>query len=376
MIYLDNNATTQPDPAVVEAMLPFLRGDFFNPSAAYRPARVVRAALEEARAQVSVLLGCAPEEVIFTSGGTEADNAAIDSARMFWPARRRLVIGATEHPAVLEPARRWERDGGLVTRVRVDADGVIDLDALRGALSEGDTALVSIMWANNETGVIAPMQEIVEIAHSAGALLHTDAVQAAGKISLDLAASPVDYLALSGHKMHAPKGVGALFISKRVRFRPSITGGGQEHERRGGTENVAGIVALGAAAEIAARHLSDGSHARVVAMRDRFEQVVLEALPETRLNGSREKRLGNTSSLSFPGIDAAGMVILLDEKEVCVSAGAACHAGAVHSSHVLEAMNIDANGSLRFSFSRMNTEEEADTAASEVVAAARKLRSL
>ena len=387
MIYLDNNATTLVDPAVVEAMLPFLRQHHANPSASYSAARVVRRAIEKSREQVAALIGADLTEITFTSGGTESSNSIIDSARFAWPTKNRLVIGATEHSAVAEPARRWEREGGIVTRVPVSADGAIDLDAFHRAVATNDVALVSIMWANNETGVIAPMAEIVRIAHDAGALVHTDAVQAVGKLRIDLREVPVDYLSLSGHKFHAPKGIGAMFVSKRVRFRPSMLGGGQEHGRRSGTENVPGIIGLGCAAELACKHLEQHDDDRVTSMRDAFEAQILTVLPATRVNGlqihsssdGRAHRLATTSSLCFPGVDAAGLLILLDERGICCSAGSACHAGAVHPSPVLEAMSISAQNAastLRFSFSRFNTADEVSQAAEAVIAAVTKLRAL
>ncbi len=379
MIYLDSNATSQIDPAVVEEMLPFLREHHANPSAAYRPARAVRLALEKARERVAKVIHAEPGEIVFTSGGTESDNAAVESARMFWPQRKRLVIGATEHPAVVEPALRWARDGGTVTRVRVGADGVLDLGALEEAVAHGDAALVSVMWANNETGVMAPMDKVVRIAHAAGVPVHTDAVQAYGKAGIDVRETQVDYLSLSGHKFHAPKGVGALFVSRRARFHPSMLGGGQEGGRRSGTENVASIVALGRAAELMSRQADGADAARIMQMRDDFEARVFHELPGTLVNGDRARRLGTTSSLCFPGIDAAGLLILLDEQGICCSAGSACHTAAVHPSPVLEAMGINvahAASTLRFSFSRFNTQDEARIAAEAVIAAARKLRAL
>lgn len=379
MIYLDNNATTPVDPAVVDAMLPFLRQHHSNPSASYTAARVVRTAIEKSREQVAALIGADAAEIIFTSGGTESNNAIIDSARLMWPAKKRLVIATTEHPAVTEPARRWEKEGGVVTRVPVKGDGDIDLNAFHRVFSGDDVALVSIMWANNETGVIAPMAELVRIAHDAGALIHTDAVQAVGKLSIDVSDVPVDYLSLSGHKFHASKGVGAMFVSKRVRFRASILGGGQEHGRRSGTENVPGIVGLGVAAELARQHHERGGDERIGVMRDAFEKHIRCVLPEMIVNGGLADRLGTTSSLCFPGIDAAGMLILLDEKGVCCSAGSACHAGAVHPSPVLEAMGLDAAhaaSTLRFSFSRFNTDDEVAQSAEAVIEAAKKLKAL
>lgn len=371
MIYLDNNATTPVDPAVLEAMLPFLREQFANPSAAYRGARGVNRAVSIAREQVAAVLGASADEIVFTSCGTESNNTAIDAAKMLWPQRKHLIIGSTEHPAIIEPARRWQSEGGTVTHVPVDRGGRIDLESLKAALKPGETAMVSVMWANNETGVVAPIAEIAKLAHEAGALMHTDAVQAFGKLATDVVASGVDYLSLSGHKFHAPKGVGALYVSHRVRFRPWLLGGGQEGGRRSGTENVAGIVGLGLAAELAMK----SEHAAVLEMRDEFERLVAGAV----VNGDREHRLGTTSSLCFPGIDAAGMLILLDERGVCCSAGSACHSGSVHASPVLAAMGFDAAhaaSTLRFSFSRFNTLHEVREAAGLVNEAAEKMRAM
>lgn len=377
MIYLDSSASTQPDPEAIKAMLPFLREHYANPSSNYGPARFARQAVQAAREQLATLIGAAADELVFTSGGTESINAVHASVRALWPKKPDLVITGTEHPAVLESAQRWQKQGGKVVRAPVLANGRVDLDALRSLVRQGTTALVSIMWANNETGVIAPMREIVEIAHHAGALVHTDAVQAVGKIHLDVHAVPVDFLSLSGHKFHAPKGVGALYISRRARFAPLIIGGGQENERRSGTENVPGIVGLGTAAELAQRHLEDGTKARIHAMRDRFEHLIHAALPETRIHGCPEHRLHSTSSLCLPGIDSAGLLILLDQQGICASAGSACHAGALHPSHVLDAMGVsarDAACTLRFSFSRFNTKPEIETAAHAVLDAAARMR--
>lgn len=377
MIYLDANATTPVDPAVLDAMLPFLREHFANPSAGYAGGRVAYRAVGKARSAVAALLGADTDEIIFTSGGTESINAVHASVRALWPEKPELVTTGTEHPAVLESARRWQAAGGTLVQAPVHADGRVDLDALRALMRPGRTGLVSIMWANNETGVIAPMDEIVDMAHAAGALVHTDAVQAAGKIPLSVKTTPVDFLSLSGHKMHAPKGIGALHISQRARFAPLLVGGGQEKERRSGTENVPGIVALGKAAELCAQHLADGMGNHLKAMRDCFEEQMLAGLPDTRIHGSLEHRLPTTSSFCLPETDAAGMLILLDRLGICVSAGSACHTGALHSSHVLEAMGVSARVAactLRVSFHRLNTLADAATAARAVVGSAHKLR--
>ncbi|MCB1279071.1 cysteine desulfurase family protein [Prosthecobacter sp.] len=377
MIYLDANATTPVDPLVIDAMLPFLCEHYANPASSYADGRPVRQAMDLAREQVADLLHAQPEEIIFTSGGTESINAVLASVRALWPESRELVITGTEHAAALESAKRWQRQGGKVVRVPVHANGRVDLDALREAMRPGITALVSIMWANNETGVLAPMREIVEIAHAAGALVHSDAVQAVGKVPVDVKSMHVDFLSLSGHKIHAPKGIGALYVSKRVRFEPFILGGGQEHERRSGTENVPGIAALGAAADLVRQHFEDGTKSRIHAMRDRFEHLVHAAIPNMRIHGCLTHRLHTTSSFCLPEVDAAGMLILLDKAGIACSAGSACHANALHSSHVLEAMGVsarDAACTLRFSFHRFNTKSEAETAASAVIKAAQKVR--
>ncbi len=377
MIYLDANATSPIAPEVLEAMLPYLKEHYANPSAGYRSARLVQRAVETAREQVAALIGASADEIIFTSGGTEADNAAIACASLGLPQRRHLIIGATEHSAVIEPARRWSKEGGDLTLARVHPDGVIDMERLQKALRLHPTALVSIMWVNNETGVIAPVHEIAQVAHETGALFHSDAVQAAGRLPIQVGKLPVDYLSLSGHKMHGPKGVGALFISRRVRFRPGILGGSQESDRRGGTENVSSIVGFGKAAELAAASLDQQT--AVAALRDTFEATVRATLPNVTVNGHLTQRLAGTSSLCFPGLAAAEMLILLDSRGVCCSAGSACHAGEVHPSHVLEAMGMDAAraaSTLRFSFSRLNTAAEAEEAATHVIAVAGKLQSL
>ena len=375
VIYLDSNATTQIDPAVVESMLPFLRGHWENPSSLTHGGRKVHGAIELAREQVAFLLKAETEEIHFNSGATEGCNAVIASAQMARPDRPRLIISSTEHPAVLEPARRWQSLGGLLSVVPVNADGVPELDVLSEVLAKGDTALVSFMLANNETGVLSPLSEITRIAHEFGTWVHTDAVQAIGKMDVDVRSLGVDFLTLSGHKFHAPKGVGALFIRRHTRFVPFILGGGQENGRRSGTENVASIIGLGTAAEIAA-HKDPSS---VTRLRDAFEEQILTRLPDVQVHGGSAPRLGNTSSLYLPNADAAGMLILLDEKGIACSAGSACHSAALHPSHVLEAMGIgieEANRTLRFSFSRFNTLDQVTQAADQVCRQAEKLRSL
>lgn len=379
MIYLDSNATTQVDPRVVESMLPFLTTHFANPSASYASARIVKKAIATAREQMAALLDCEPDEIIFTSGGTESNNAAIASAVTLELRRTHLVTVKTEHSAVLEFARRWSDTGRPVTEVDVARDGIVSMSALRSATMPGKTTLVSVMWANNETGVIAPIEEALNIAHERGALFHTDAVQAVGKIPVSMKKLSVDYLSLSGHKFHAPKGVGALFISRRVRFKGWMLGGGQEFGRRSGTENVAGIVAMGKAAELMREEMERGGEAQVCAMRDAFESHIFAELQDTVPHGSRTHRLGTTTNLCFPGVEAAGLLILLDERGIACSAGSACHTSALHPSQVLDAMGYDAEHarcSLRFSWSRMNTMEETLCAADAVIESVKKMRAL
>jgi cysteine desulfurase len=369
MIYLDANATTPIDPAVLEVMMPFWRENPANASASYAAGRKARKAVETARAQVGAMIGAEAREVVFTSGATESINAVHASVRRLWPERPTLITTKAEHAAGLECAMRWEESGGTVCHIKVDANGLIDLAELDEALKSNDAALVSVLWANNETGVIQTMREIAALAHEHGALVHADAVQMIGKVPLD---AKVDFISLSGHKFHAPKGIGAMFVSQRVRFEPLIIGGGQEGGRRSGTENVPGIVGLGKAAELAMSACSSE-------LRDAFEAQIVSEWPDAVIHGVKAPRLPNTSSLCFPGIDAAGMLILLDQVGVACSVGSACHTASLHPSHVLEAMGYEARhaaSTLRFSFSRMNTMAEATEAVAKVLKAARKLRDL
>jgi cysteine desulfurase len=364
MIYLDNNATTPLDAEVREAMLPFLEGHFANPSSGYGLARPVRRAVEQAREQVAALLDCEAEEIVFTSGGTESDNAAILSARRLYPERDHFVTCAAEHDAVLRCLRVLEeREGCRVTRLGTRRDGTVDLEELRSVLEPGRTALVCLMQANNETGVVQPVAEAAAVAESCGALFHTDAVQAAGKLPIRLRGGHVHTLALSGHKFHAPKGVGVLYLNRRVAFAPMLTGGGQEGGRRAGTENVPGIVAIGMACACGQRHLD-----RVAAgvdpvglLRDEFERQLKARIEGVAVNGAGAERTPNTSSLRIAGVEAAAMMVLLDQRGVCVSAGSACHTGTHAISPVLAAMGLtaaEARETLRVSLSRMTTADE------------------
>ncbi len=380
MIYLDNNATTPLDPVAVEAMLPFLREHFANPSSGYDAARPVRKALSTARERVATLLDCTPEEILFTSGGTEADNAAIFSATQLYPDRKHLITCATEHDAVLQYCTWLEKHQGYeITRLPVSPGGGVSLDELSAALRPGRTALVSLMWGNNETGVLAPIAEAAALTEKAGVLFHTDAVQAGAKIPLSLRDSHVHYLALSGHKFHAPKGVGILYVNHRVAFQPWMLGGGQENRRRAGTENVAGIVALGTAAEQARLHMTAHSTDPIGPLRDHMESELAARLSGVIFHGKESPRTPNTSSLRIEGCEAAAMMILLDRAGVCVSAGSACHTGSHSISHVLAAMGLSreqASQTLRISLSRFTTKEEVEAAILHLVHAAEKVRSL
>jgi len=377
MIYFDNNATTQLDPQVLRVMLPFLQDQYGNPSSAYSFGRAAAKAVATARAQVAALLRCDPSEIIFTSCGTESDNTAIQSALLIDPDRKHLITSKVEHSAIIKQAEALARRGYEVTWLDVDSSGIIDLDALEDAIRK-DTAIVSLMWANNETGVLFPIEEAAEICRSKGTIFHTDAVQAVGKISLDVSRVPINFLSLSGHKLHAPKGVAALYVNRRSRFSPYLLGGGQENKRRGGTENTASIVAFGQAAELASAALNE-EIGRVKALRDRFEKGMLDTVSSVQINGDRTRRLPNTSSLAIEGVDSEGMLMLLDQRGICCSAGSACTAGSLEPSHVLKAMGFSserARGSLRFSFSRFNTEAEVDEALQIIPNAVEKLRSM
>ena len=377
-LYFDNNATTALDPAVVDAMLPYLTEFYGNPSSAYGFGARVAKAIETAREQVAALVGCEPREIMFTSCGTEGSNAALAAALAADPDRRHVVTTTVEHSAVKNHADRLARQGYEITRLRVNAHGQLDLAEVADAIRD-DTAIVSVMWANNETGVLFPVAEVAALARARGAFFHTDAVQAVGKIPINLRATPdIQFLSLAGHKLHAPKGVGALYVNRRVRWTPYLIGGSQENGRRAGTENVASIIALGKAAELAGAAMED-ENTRVRALRDRFERGILETVPGTEINGDPSERLPNTANLFFPEIDGEGMLVLLDKAGLCASAGSACTAGSLHPSHVLTAMGFPserARGSLRFSFSRFNTEEQIDRGLEVVQHAIERLRAM
>jgi cysteine desulfurase len=361
-IYVDNNATTRVAPEVVEAMLPYFSDFYGNPSSMHAFGGNVGHALKDARARVADLLGASPEEIVFTSCGTESDSTAIWAALRSNPAKRHVITSRVEHPAVKNLCESLTGQGYRVTFVPVDKQGRLDLDYLYDKLSD-DTALVSLMWANNETGMIFPVEEIAREAKSRGILFHTDAVQAVGKVPIDLKNSAIDMLALSGHKLHAPKGVGALYVRKGTKFSPFLMGGHQEHGRRGGTENVASIIGLGRACELAGEMMVD-EDTRVRALRDKLESGLLAAVPNAAVNGVPEERLPNTSSIAFEFIEGESILLLMDQHGICASSGSACTSGSLEPSHVLRAMGVPftaAHGTIRFSLSIYNTEAEMDT---------------
>ena len=375
IIYLDNNATTQLDPAVIEEMLPFLTKYYGNPSSGYGFAAMARRAINLARERLAALLGCEPTEIVFTSGGTESNNAVINSVLQLEPRGKNVITSAVEHSAVLRPCQDLAKRGCLVSFLNVDSHGDLDLGELEAAIRP-ETTLVSIMWANNETGVVFPIEKIAEICREKGVLFHTDAVQATGKIPMRLRDTPINFLSLSAHKFHGPKGVGALYVNRQTRFSPLVAGGGQENERRGGTENVASIVGLGKAAEVALKYLREDK-CNIRSMRDRFEKSVLGAVNGTSVNGAGATRLPNTSSVSFEGIESSAALLLLDREGICCSAGSACRTGSQEASHVLRAMNPRADGarrSLRFSLGRFTTDAQIDRAIQIVPKVIEKLR--
>ncbi|MDD5350997.1 MAG: aminotransferase class V-fold PLP-dependent enzyme [Chthoniobacteraceae bacterium] len=359
LIYFDNNATTRIDPRVLEAMLPFLGEEYGNPSSGCRLGKRAANAVRHARGQVAALLGCEPGEVVFTSGGTESDNAALASALRLNPRRRHLVTTAVEHHAILKPCEAFAAQGYEVAYVDVDGEGRLDMHEVAHKIKP-DTALLSVMAANNETGVLFPLAELAELAREKGIFFHTDAVQAAGKIPLRASAMPVSYMSVSSHKIHGPKGVGALYVNRHTAWSPLLLGGGQEGGRRAGTENVPGIVGFGKAAELALASLETEA-VEVAALRDAFERGARERIPGVRVNGGGAPRLPNTSNLAFDGVEAENALLLLERARVCASAGSACTAGSLQPSHVLRAMGCGrerAKASLRFSFSRFNTPAE------------------
>ncbi len=375
MIYLDNNATTAIDPEIRETMMPWLLENYGNPSAGYRFGKLSRKAIETAREQVAALIDAQPDEIVFTSCGTESNNTAIQSAINLRPDCKTLLCSNVEHSAVLEVMQHFETRGYAHRLNPVDSSGALDLEAWGENVAADDLAIASLIWANNETGVISPIGKAAELAAEHGVFFHTDAVQAVGKIPMSVQNLPVHSLSMSAHKIYGPKGVGALFVSRDVRFQPLFFGGGQERERRSGTENVAGIVGFGKAAELAKSRLDEAES--IAAKRDTFEEGVIAEIEGTEINGDPSLRLPNTSNLYFPGVDGEGLLILLDEADVCCSPGSACSTGAVKPSRIVKAMGHSserARSSVRFSLSRNTTMAEIRDAIAAIKTAVKKLR--
>ena len=380
VVYMDNNATTRVAPEVLEAMLPYLSEYYGNPSSMHTFGGQVGMAIQKARKQVADLLGADPGEITFTSCGTESDSTAVLSALQTYPEKRHIVTTRVEHPAIKNLCENLDRLTGhkhRVTRLKVASDGTLDLAEYAASLTE-DTAIVSVMWANNETGVIFPIAEMARMARERGILFHTDAVQAVGKVPINLKELDVDFLSLSGHKLHAPKGVGVLYVKRGTLFVPFLTGGHQEKGRRGGTENVASIVALGRACELAAEKMTE-ENTRVKALRDRLEAGLLAAIPQSLLNGHKTERLPNTCNISFEYVEGEAILLHMNRYNICASSGSACTSGSLEPSHVLRAMGVPftaAHGSIRFSLSIYNTEQEVDFVLEkmpEIIASLRKM---
>ena len=377
LIYLDNNATTQIDPAVISEMMPFLTEFYGNPSSAYSFGSRVAKSVHKSRERVARLLGCEPEEIIFTSCGTESNNAAITSALSMDPDRQHVITTRVEHSAIIKHCESLAKRGTEITWLGVDSNGHIDLAELERSIRP-DTAIVSAMWANNETGVLNPIPEIAAICHRKKTLFHTDAVQAVGKIPIKLEESPINFLSVSGHKLHCPKGVGVLYVSRRTKFSPFLIGGSQENSRRAGTENVASIVAIGKACELAGDFM-EHENSEVRSLRDQFEAGVLSIISGATVNGDQANRLPNTTSIAFEGIDSEAVLLVLDKYRICCSAGSACTTGSLHPSHVLKGMGFStdrARSSLRFSFSRFNSKLDVEHALDVLPQVIAKLRKM
>ena len=376
-IYFDNNATTKVAEEVLEEIKPYFCQLYGNPSSMHTFGGQVGQRIRMAREQVAELLGCEPGEIIFTGCGTESDNTAIKGTLAGLPNRRKVITTRVEHPAVLQVCRDLENSGYMVVEIGVDKDGRLDLDELEKQIDD-DTAIVTIMYANNETGVIFPIEKIAEMVTSKGVIFHTDAVQAVGKIPLNLAKSKIDMLSLSGHKLHAPKGVGVLYVRKGTRIAPFMLGGHQEGGRRAGTENVPGIIGLGKACELAAKNISEEKE-KVKKLRDKLEKGVLESCPDCKVNGDIENRLPNTSNISFEFVEGEAILLLMDKYGICASSGSACTSGSLEPSHVMRAMGVPftaAHGSIRFSLSRYNKEEEVDLLLQVIPGIINRLRQL
>jgi len=360
-IYFDNNATTMVAPEVLEEMLPYFSQYYGNPSSMHRFGGQVAKKLHEAREKTALLIGAEPDEIVFTSCGTESDNTAIMSALDVNPGKRHIVTTRVEHPAVKALCEHLSEKGYVITTIDVDSDGNLDMDQYEKSLTK-DTAVVSIMWANNETGVIFPVEKAAQLAQEKGIIFHTDAVQVIGKMPVNMKNNVVNMLSFSGHKLHAQKGIGVLYIRRGTRFSPYLIGGHQEKGRRGGTENTPAIIGLGKACELAGRNLArENGHVR--ALRDRLEGEIKKRIPNVKVNGGRSPRLPNTSNISFEFVEGESILLLLDQYGICASSGSACTSGSLQPSHVLRAMGVPytmAHGSVRFSLSVYNTSEEID----------------
>jgi cysteine desulfurase len=361
VIYLDNNATTQVAEEVLEAMLPYFREFYGNPSSMHTFGGQVGQKIRAAREQVAALIGALPEEIIFTSCGTESDNSAIRSALTTQPDKKHIVTSRVEHPAVRALCAHLATQGYRITELPVDKNGILDLENLEKSMTP-DTAVVSLMWGNNETGVIFPVEEAAAMAHDRGILFHTDAVQTVGKIHINMKNNVIDMLSISGHKLHAPKGIGVLYIRRGTKYVPFLIGGHQEKERRGGTENAPSIIGLGKACELAAKNM-EKENTYVKKLRDKLEAELLKRIPQSRVNGDTNDRLPNTTNISFEYVEGEAILLLMNELGICASSGSACTSGSLQPSHVLRAMGVPftmAHGSVRFSLSIYNTDKEID----------------
>jgi cysteine desulfurase len=378
VVYLDNNATTKVAPEVVDAMLPFLSENYGNPSSMHSFGGDVATSIKQARENIATLIGATADEIVFTSCGTESNSTAIRAAIESNPNKKHIVTTRVEHPAIKSLYESLSKKGYRVTFVPVDDHGRLDLDYLYDSLSD-DTAIVSVMWANNETGVIFPVEKISREVKERGIVFHTDAVQAVGKLPIDVSQTSVDMLSMSGHKFHAPKGIGVLYIRKGTKFTPFMIGGHQEHGRRGGTENVAAIVAMGKAAELAKANLDQDGYRRVGQLRDKLESSLLAQVSHSMVNGEREHRLLNTTSIAFEYVEGEAILLMMNEYDICASSGSACTSGSLEPSHVLRAMGVPftaAHGSIRFSLSRYTTEEEIDVVIDKLPPIIKRLRDL
>jgi len=379
VIYLDNNATTKVAPEVVDAMLPYLSEYYGNPSSMHSFGGDVAAEIKKARENIAKLIGAeSTDEIIFTSCGTESDGTAIRAAIESNTDKKHIITSRVEHPAIKNLYETLSKKGYRVTFVPVDNLGRLDLDYFYQHLDD-ETAIVSLMWANNETGVIFPVEELSREVKDRGVVFHTDAVQAAGKLKIDVQSTGIDMLSLAGHKFHGPKGIGVLYVRKGTKFSPYMIGGHQEHGRRGGTENVASIIALGKAAELAVDHLAENGYERVGKLRDRLETTLLEQIPQSMVNGDRENRLLNTSSIAFEYVEGEAILLMMNEHGICASSGSACTSGSLEPSHVLRAMGVPftaAHGSIRFSLSRYTTDEEIDVVIEKMPPIIERLREM